>query len=51
MKYSFKLLFLIFTFFSTGFVSAQNIEKSFNLTQKGALKLASQANLEAQKIK
>lgn len=50
MKYSFKLLFLIFTFFSTGFVFAQNTENSFNLTQKGALKLANQANLEAEKL-
>lgn len=39
-------LFLIFT----SFLSAQTVSKSFDLTQEGALQLAKQANLEAQKL-
>ena len=40
------VLFLIFT----SFLSAQSVSKSFDLTQEGAMQLAKQANLEAQKL-
>lgn len=50
MNYSSKNLLLILTLFITGFFSAQNVETNYNLTQKGALDLANQANLEAKKI-
>ena len=39
-------LFLIFT----SFLSAQMVSKSLELTQEGAMQLAKQANLEAQKL-
>lgn len=45
-----KNLFLILALFITGIFSAQNVETNYNLTQKGALELANQANLEAKKL-
>ena len=40
------VLFLIFT----SFLTAQTVAKSFDLTQEGAMQLAKEANLEAQKL-
>lgn len=48
MKYS--RILVIVALLIAGTISAQNLEKSFNLTQKGALELANQANLEAKKL-
>lgn len=45
-----RITLLSFLLMSISFTFAQNLAKSFELTQEGAMQLAKQANLEAQKL-